>query len=249
MTAMDVTVNIQQILIIWAGVVFASVLRAFTGFGFALAVVPVLAVFLAPAEVVVLAASLALVLGFISVRVWWGVFTLREVLPLILLALVGTVMGTTLLTGMSGGSFQLLAGIAVLLACVGITVSRPSTPVDSPVLTGSAGFISGLMNGALALPGPPIIVYALLTEFDPARSRALMTLFFSVSSVLALASYVVAGLYVPGTLWYVVLALPALYLGNRLGTALFLKYFGQFYRRVAVLVLLAMGIMVIVRAL
>ena len=86
MTAMDVTVDIQQILIISAGVVFASVLRAFTGFGFALAVVPVLAVFLAPAEVVVLAASLALVLGFISVRVWWGVFTLREVLPLILLA-------------------------------------------------------------------------------------------------------------------------------------------------------------------
>ena len=65
---MIVTADMQQILLIWAGVVFASVLRAFTGFGFALAVVPVLAVFLAPAEVVVLAASLALVLGFIQGR-------------------------------------------------------------------------------------------------------------------------------------------------------------------------------------
>jgi uncharacterized membrane protein YfcA len=246
---MGITFDIPQILLIWAGVIFASVLRAFTGFGFALAVVPVLAIFLAPAEVVVLAASLALVLGFISVRVWWGVFTLREVLPLILLAWLGTLLGASLLTGMSGGSFQLLAGTAVLLACIGITVSRPSTPIDSPALTGSAGFLSGLMNGALAVPGPPMIVYALLTEFDPARSRALMMLFFSVSSLLALTSYIVAGLYVPGTLWYVVLALPALYVGNRLGNALFLTYSGKLYRRVAVLVLLTMGIMVIVKAL
>ena len=246
---MIVTADMQQILLIWAGVVFASVLRAFTGFGFALAVVPVLAVFLAPAEVVVLAASLALVLGFISARVWWGVFSFREVLPLILPALLGTVLGASLLIGMPGAGFQLLAGVAVLLACMGITVSRPSTPVDSPVLTGSAGLLSGLMNGALAVPGPPIIVYALLTEFDPARSRALMMLFFSVSSLLALTSYIVAGLYVPGTLWYVVLALPALYVGDRLGNSLFLKYSGQLYRRVAVLVLLTIGIMVIVRAL
>ena len=86
---MHIAADLKQILLIWAGVVFASVLRAFTDFGFALAVVPVLAVFLAPAEVVVLAASLALVLGLISLRVWWGVFTLREVLPLILLAWLG----------------------------------------------------------------------------------------------------------------------------------------------------------------
>jgi uncharacterized membrane protein YfcA len=73
----------SQILLLWAGVIFASVLRAFTGFGFALAVVPVFAMFLAPAEVVVLAASLSLVLGMVSVRTWWGLFSLREILPLI----------------------------------------------------------------------------------------------------------------------------------------------------------------------
>jgi uncharacterized membrane protein YfcA len=241
--------DIPQILLIWAGVVFASVLRAFTGFGFALAVVPVFAVFLAPVKVVILAASLALVLGFLSVRVWWGVFNLREILPLILLAWMGTALGTFMLTGMSAGHFQLSAGIAVLLACLGITVSRPVTPAASPALTGCAGFLSGLMNGALAVPGPPMIVYALLTQCDPARSRALLMLFFSVSSLLALVSYAVAGLYAPGTLWYVALALPALFVGDRLGNALFVRYSGAFYRRVAVLVLFTMGIVVIVRAL
>lgn len=141
------------------------------------------------------------------------------------------------------------AGIAVLLACLGVTQSRPATPVDSPALTGCAGLLSGLMNGALAVPGPPMIVYALLTEFDPARSRALLMLFFTASSLLALVSYAVADLFAPATLWYVALALPALFVGDRLGNALFVRYSGAFYRRVAVLVLFSMGIGVIVRAL
>jgi uncharacterized membrane protein YfcA len=241
--------DMSQSLLIWVGVVFASVLRSFTGFGFALAVVPVFAVFLPPAEVVLLAASLSLVLGLVSVRIWWGVFSIREVLPLILLAWLGTALGAFLLTGMSGGNFQLLAGVAVLLACLGITLSRPETPVDSPALTAGAGLASGLMNGALAVPGPPMIAYALMTELDPARRRALLMLFFTASSLLALVSYAVADLLVPATPWYVALALPALFVGDRLGNALFVRYSGVFYRRVAVLVLFTMGIVVMVKAL
>lgn len=247
--AVGIPFDMSQSLLIWVGVVFASVLRSFTGFGFALAVVPVFAVFLPPAEVVVLAASLSLVLGLVSVRIWWGVFSIREVLPLILLAWLGTALGAFLLTGMSGGNFQLLAGVAVLLACLGITLSRPETPVDSPALTAGAGLASGLMNGALAVPGPPMIAYALMTEFDPARSRALLMLFFTASSLLALVSYAVADLLVPATPWYVALALPALFVGDRLGNALFVRYSGVFYRRVAVLVLFTMGIVVMVKAL
>ncbi|MGB1159362.1 MAG: sulfite exporter TauE/SafE family protein [Porticoccaceae bacterium] len=239
----------SQILLLWAGVIFASVLRAFTGFGFALAVVPVFAMFLAPAEVVVLAASLSLVLGMVSVRTWWGLFSVREILPLITLAWVGTVVGVYLLTGMSQGSFQLWVGIAVLLACLAVTLSKPANPVDSSALRGGAGLLSGLMNGALAVPGPPMIVYALLTEFDPARSRALLMLFFTASSLWALVSFAVADLFVPAIPWYITLALPALFVGDRLGNTLFVKYSDAFYRRVAVLVLLSMGILVILKAL
>lgn len=247
--AVDIPVEMSQILLICAGVVFASVLRAFTGFGFALAVVPLFAAFLPPAEVVVLAASLSFILGLVSVRIWWGVFAVREILPLILLASTGTAFGAFLLTGLSGGGFQLWVGITVLLACLGITLSRPASPIVSPALTGCAGFTSGLMNGALAVPGPPMIVYALLTQFDPLRSRALLMLLFFVSSVMALVSYAVADLFVPATLWYVAMAMPALFAGDRLGNALFVRYSGEFYRRVSVLVLFAMAIVVIARAL
>lgn len=246
---MTIPLDIPQILLIGAGVVFASVLRAFTGFGFALAVVPVFSVFLVPAEVVVLAASLSLVLGLISLRIWWGMFRVAEVLPLILLAWLGTALGTWLLTGMLGGDFQLWVGIAVLLSCLGVTLSRPDNPVDSPALTGCAGLLSGLMNGALAIPGPAMILYALLTQPDPIRSRALLMLFFTASSLLALVSFAVAGLFVATTTWYIAVALPALVVGDRIGNALFARYSTAFYRRVAVLILFCMGILILIRAL
>ena len=74
-------------------------------------------------------------------------------------------------------------------------------------------------------------------------------LFFTASSLLALLSYAVAGLFEPTTPWYVALALPALFLGDWLGNLLFVRYSGAFYRRVAVLVLFLMGVLVIARSL
>jgi uncharacterized membrane protein YfcA len=211
--------------------------------------VPVFSIFMAPADVVVLTASLSLVLGLISVRAWWGVHGPREILPLVLLAWLGTALGAALLTAMSSAHFQLWTGLTVLLACLVIILSRPAAPLRNRPLTLGAGLLSGLMNGALAMPGPPMIVYALLTEFDPLRSRALLMIFFTVSSLLGLCSYAVAGLVSWQSLEVALLALPALYPGDRLGNWLFLKYGNVFYRRAAVLALASMGVAVIVRAL
>jgi uncharacterized membrane protein YfcA len=128
-------------------------------------------------------------------------------------------------------------------------LSRPDNPVDSPALTGCAGLLSGLMNGALAIPGPAMILYALLTQPDPIRSRALLMLFFTASSLLALVSFAVADLFVATTTWYIAVALPALVVGDRIGNALFARYSTAFYRRVAVLILFCMGILILIRAL
>lgn len=236
-------------LLIWVGVIFASVLRAYTGFGFALAAVPVFSLFLAPADVVVLAAALSLVVGLISVRQWWGVYSPGEVLPLVLLAWLGTALGAALLMMMSVAEFQLWAALAILLACPAVMLARPKAPLRNRALTWGSGLLSGLMNGALAIPGPPMIVYALLTEFDPRRSRALLTMFFTVSSLAALLSYTAGGLVRWQHLQFVLWALPALYLGDWLGNTLFLKYHGARYRQIALLALALMGVAVMARAL
>jgi uncharacterized membrane protein YfcA len=230
-------------------VLFASVLRSFTGFGFALAAVPVFSIFLSPAEAVVLSSSLALAISLLSLRSYWGIVSLREMVPLLSMSWLGTVLGVVLLTGISVALFQLWVGVSVLLACLGITLSRPARPWKNPFLSWATGLLSGLMNGALAIPGPPMIVYAMLTEFDPRRSRALLMTFFLVSAPLALVSYAVAGMVTLQSLTYFVLAFPMLYLGDKLGTRLFMRYGDAFYRRVALCGLAAVGVTITLRAL
>ena len=242
-------VSIQDILLIWVGVIFAAVLRTFTGFGFALAVVPMLSLMLPPGDVLVLGAALALALGLLSLRQWWGQVALTEIVPLTISAALGTVIGALFLPGLSAAWFQLGAGASIILACAGIALVRPSRPLSSPALTGVSGLASGLMNGVLAIPGPPVVVYMLLTEPNPARSRALLMMFFTLLAVVALGSYGVAGLFNTHVFLYFLLACPALWIGDLLGGYLFRRFGGLLYRRVAILTLLAMGVVIAFKAL
>ena len=56
----------EQALLVAASVGLAALIRAFTGFGFAMLVVPAFSFFLTPGDAVVLSAVLALLLGLLS---------------------------------------------------------------------------------------------------------------------------------------------------------------------------------------
>ncbi|MBT4522719.1 MAG: sulfite exporter TauE/SafE family protein [Halieaceae bacterium] len=233
---------------IWAVVVFASVLRSFTGFGFALAAVPVFSLFLLPAEAVVLSASLAFTLSVLSLRTYWGIIPIRPMVPMLMMALLGTVAGAAVLTVISPAQFQLWVGISVIVACLGVSVIQPSKRWDSPGLSWITGLASGLMNGALAIPGPLVVIYVMLTEPVPKRSRAFLMTFFLASSVMALVSYGAAGIIRPQSGWYFLLAFPALYGGDKLGYYLFRRFGDALYRRIALAGLIGIGVTIILRA-
>ncbi|MDC0173242.1 hypothetical protein OAK26_05785 [Gammaproteobacteria bacterium] len=117
------------------------------------------------------------------------------------------------------------------------------------MLTNFTGLLSGLMNGALAIPGPPMIIYVMLTEPVPERSRALLITFFLASAVMALVSFGVAGFIQIQSLWHLLLAFPAMVAGDKIGFYLFKKYGGQLYRRIAIAGLLAIGVTITLRTL
>ncbi len=241
--------GLVHLLSIWAVVLFASVMRAFTGFGFALCAVPVFSLFLLPTQVVVLSASLTLSISLLSLRTYWGIVPLRPMVPLVAMALLGTAAGAALLSLISVTQFQLWVGLAVIMACCGLTFFRPGKRRLSPAVAGITGLVSGLMNGAFAIPGPPMIIYAMATEPQPRRSRALLMTFFLFSAVLALGSYGTAGFIGIQSMWHFLLAFPAMYAGDRLGYYLFQRFGDVLYRRIALAVLLAVGVTITLRAL
>ncbi|MEE4145175.1 MAG: sulfite exporter TauE/SafE family protein [Halieaceae bacterium] len=241
--------ELSQLLLVSAVVVLAALLRGFTGFGFALVAVPVFALIMPPTEAVVLSALLTLTISLGGIRSYWGVVPVKPMWPLVLMALVGTVVGTWVITMISASVFQFWAGLSVILACAGMACFRPLKRPLHPGFAWLTGLLSGLMNGALAIPGPPMIIYAMLQEPQPHRSRALLMTFFLAASLLALASFAVAGFFSWRSAGYFLASLPALYAGDRIGSYLFHHFGSALYRRIALAGLLAMGASIVIRAL
>ena len=227
----------------------ASLIRAFTGFGFAMLVVPAFSFFLSPGDAVVLSAVLAFLLGVISYRSWWGHFPVAPVKPMLLGAVVGTAAGIWFLASLSVSEFQLWIGLSVVIASLVLSQFVPSErPSSGPASLGT-GVASGLMNGAFAIPGPPVILFVVATMTEPARSRAFLMMFFWCSSIVSLAMFAVAGLVSARSFQLLWAALPAMWMGNQVGNWAFERYSGAAYRPLVVCLCILIGVAISAKAL
>lgn len=242
-------IDLLQLALIWAVVLLAAVLRSFTGFGFGLAAVPVFALFMAPTQAVVLSTSLTLVISLLTLRTFWGEFPLKPLLPMLAMCLLGTVFGAVVLSGVSPQQFRLWIGLCVIAACLVLSGYTPRHHEPGVLLGGVTGLASGVMNGAFAIPGPPVIIYAMATVPEPRRSRALLMTFFLFAALLALVTYTAAGFVTADSPRLFLLAFPAMLLGDKMGHWLFHKYGNAMYRRVALILMLGLGVAITARAL
>jgi uncharacterized membrane protein YfcA len=87
-----------------------------------------------------------------------------------------------------------------------------------PGIAAGTGLLSGLMNGAFAIPGPPVIIYAMACIPEPANSRGFLMAFFMMSSLISLTTFTVSGLVTTTPFYLLMLSLPAMLMGDRLGT-------------------------------
>jgi len=108
----------------------------------------------------------------------------------------------------------------------------PALHDDSRPWLLSCGFLAGVLGGAYGMNGPPLVIYGAMRRWSPQHFRATLQGYFLPASVVAMAGYWMAGLWVPAvTHYYLVslgVALPAIFLGRvingRLRGDSFLKY-------------------------
>jgi len=242
-------VSWDQGLLVALSVGLAALIRAFTGFGFAMLVVPAFSFFLLPRDAVVLSAVLALLLGLLSYRSWWRLFPAAPAGPMVTGSVIGTAVGVWFLASLSVNEFQLWIGISVVIASAALSRFNPSErPASAPVSL-TTGVASGLMNGAFAIPGPPVILYVVATISDPVKSRAFLMMFFWCSSLVSLVMFGVAGLITPKPFQLLWIALPAMWLGNRIGDWAFARFAGAAYRPFVVGLCIVIGLSISLKAL
>jgi hypothetical protein len=232
-----------------ACVFVAALIRGFTGFGFGIAATPLLALLFPPAEIVPAILILEVLAGaqiYLRTR---GHVDWKLLVPTLIGALAGIPVGTLALDLLSSGAMRLIIGAAVLLAATLLASGFRFEARPPRWLSGGLGILAGIGSGAAGIPGPPVIVLFLSSPISIAIGRASLSAFFLCVASISSASATWRGLMTWESVVLGALLMAPLLIGAHLGDKLFARVDEKTFRRVALLLLFAIGISAIARGL
>ena len=225
----------------------ASFVMGLTGFGIALVAMAFLPWLMSPVTAIVLLTVYALVFSLAVVVQLRRDLTPRALVDLLMGTVAGTPIGVWVLASLPVSALNRLIGL-VLVVVVVLELRRvmPRRLVGRAWALG-AGFLSGVLGGAVGTPGPPVIVYATTQGWSPRTMKANTMGFFVVNQGVILAGYWWAGLLtreVAGVA--MAFALPAV-AGVGAGVTLFGRLDPVRFRRVVFVLLAVSGGLLLVR--
>jgi uncharacterized membrane protein YfcA len=198
----------------------ASVVNGVAGFGFALVAVAALAVVLEPRPAVVLMSVITPLLQTFQLRYHWSYRSVTpRLVPMLVAAGIGTIIGSNLLVILPGYVLAIALGLFALWYVVSSLRKSPMlvTPETERRIAPIVGGAAGISNGALGASGPILGSYLLAIGLTGRWFVFAISITFAVMSAIRVATLAVLGEYTPAILVLgLALAIPA-WLGQRLG--------------------------------
>lgn len=243
----DAAMALSPGLILWsmASILAAALLRGFTGFGFALAAVPLLGLFMSPTEAVPLAIAVQLFGSLMDFRSSSQACHWPSLRWLMTGAVIGSPLGTLLLVVIPAPVARLVISAITLFAV--LIMSRGFTLVALPprIPTAITGFLAGFFNGLAAMPGPPVVAYYMSVPLPRGVARASLMMFFLMTTITATVASAAVGMFTLQILVLALLGLPVLWLGTWAGEYAFTRGTDVMHRRVSVA---SLGVIALVSA-
>ncbi|WP_435235054.1 sulfite exporter TauE/SafE family protein [Psychromonas sp. PT13] len=183
----------EQIWLTIPVVIFAGIVRGFSGFGFAAIAVVGLNLVLTPQQSVALVLSLDLICSinlFKMARQQADIDTLKK---LIFGAILGIPIGYCILQLIPAEILKLLICICILgLSLLLLSEFNPFNPKKLKTKIGF-GLASGAGTASASVGGPMIVYYMLSSGLNTTTQRATMILFFITSELLAICTLIIGG--------------------------------------------------------
>jgi uncharacterized membrane protein YfcA len=228
--------------------VFGGFVRGYSGFGFALASMPVLTLVLSPISAVPAVFPLEFAIGLLTLPMERVHVDLRVLKWLALGAILGTPLGMTVLALLPAEIMRLVLGIAVSVAAFRAWRGEATAKAQSNAKLTAIGFLSGCLNGGTAMSGPPVIVSLLGSTMPVLHARATLIAFIAMSAGFGMLLSASNGAYT-SDIWWISLAMaPAAALGCGLGMLAFSQFPRRLYRPTSLSLLAAAMSIAIVTA-
>lgn len=233
------------------GLVFfmAAWVQGASGFGSALVALPLLT-FLIDVKAAV---PLCILCGFsinvlMTIRLRSG-RQWRDVLPLILGALPGIVVGVALLKHLPARTILFWVGLLLTLYGFYTLLRQPVWRLKSSLWGLMAGFLTGAIGAAFSVGGPPAVIYCSLRGCGKDQLRALLSIFFLVMSLLTAGAHLASGVTTSRILILFAGALPLTILGVLAGMSWTSRISEVAFRRVLSILLCLLGLMLMFKSL
>ena len=199
----------------------AGLVRGFSGFGSGLVYMPIAGAVLPPAQAVAVLVLMDLIGPLANIPGAWRTGAPREIGLLALGMLGGLPLGLAALLAVPPEVFRWGVSLMALATVAALVSGWRWRGARGRGTTAAAGFLSGIVGGATALPGPPVILYYMASPMPVAQVRANLTMVL-VMVDLALTALLAATGQLSLTFALVsALLLVPFSLANALGSALF----------------------------
>ncbi len=238
-----------ELALVTCTVFLAAILRGVTGFGFSLALVVVMTLFMPPAQAASYILLWEILASVVHLPVLWKYVHWKMLRWLTVGVILGTPLGVASLIIISPVPMTVAINVTVmflsiLLLC-GFSMKRHLSTTE---IVGT-GIVSGIINGASANGGPPVILLFFSSPSGAAVGRATIIAYFFITDVWASAIFVQQGLTTWDTLWVSLLFLPIMGAGLAIGHKLYGKLDEQKFKKGAILFLLVVSAISCVRML
>ena len=246
----------MMFLLIAAIFALGSCVQTIAGFGSALVVMPILTQFVG---VQTAASVMALVGATVTLSVLYQNrqgLQWREAGRLLVGSVVGVPLGALALKFLPPapimallGAVLLIYGIYSLATARSISASNLMPAPSGRLTTALVGFCSGILGGAYATDGPPLVIYGSVKRWSKQSFRSILQACFLVNGILIVACHGAGGLVTTDVLTYCAYGIPGMAAGLLIGTVLDRRINHALFHRLLVWLILLLAAALLGRAL
>ena len=211
--------------------------------------VPLLALSI-PLEVAApLAVLISITVAAIVVVQDWKKIHLHTTSWLVVPTLFGIPLGLLLLTSSHQRFVKAALGAVIIAFSIYSLIGRAPLELkrDSKPWLLICGFFAGVLGGAYGMNGPPLVIYGAMRRWSAQRFRATLQGYFLPASLIGMAGYWLAGLWIPSVTHFYLLSLPITLLGVFLGRVINHRMHGEAFLKYIYLGLIAIGTLLLVQ--
>ena len=229
-------------------VLIATLIRSAFGFGEALVAVPLLAL-LIPVEIAApLAVLVSITVAVVIIVEDWHKIHVRSAWRLVLATLFGIPIGLLLLTAVPAQLVKLLLALVIITFSAYCLASRTPLELKDDRWAWLFGFAAGVLGGAYGMNGPPLVIYGTLRRWSADHFRATLQGYFLPASVVGMAGYALAGLWVSAVNELYLFSLPVAVAATFLGRFVNRRMAGRPFLRYVHIALIVIGIMLLMQS-